>query len=108
MSSLEPSIPMRAHTASSVQCRDLASRLSRLLDEVVFNIEHGIPLSLVNDLFSIGRSLEALHLGGGEGEELRSFREAVDALRDVEPDAVDRLLRAGERVVSSLEASAGR
>ena len=98
MPSLQPSIPMRVPTP-----RDLAPRLSSLLDEVVFSIEHGIPLSLVNDLSSLGRSLEALHHCGETAEALRGFRQAVDALLDVEPDAIDRLLREGARVVSSLE-----
>jgi hypothetical protein len=98
-------MPTPAHATRSVQRRDLARRLSSLLDEVVFNIEHGIPLSVVNDLSSLGRSLEALRLCGGTAGELRSFREAVDALRAVEPDAVDRLLCAGERVFATLKDS---
>jgi hypothetical protein len=83
----------------------LAAELAREIDEVLFNLEHGIPESSIRRLAALAAELERLGASSGPGElaaETAAFRAAVGGLfRDAA--APEEVIARGQRILSLLE-----
>ena len=92
----------RANTVPREDLARIAHQLFDLLADVRFNIEHGLPLAVVDSLTAVGKKLAELEPTQCRLVDVAEFRGAVEATRNVEPNSVDRLLRSGERLLASL------
>ena len=86
----------------------LARELADLLDEVVFNVEHGIPWSVIHKLDAVGHKLEKLsevddaHFRARLKEEIAAFRQNLSDIFS-DRDAAKELIDRGQRIASLLQ-----
>ncbi len=86
----------------------LARELADLLDEVIFNLEHGIPWSVIHKLDAVGRQLEKLSvlrepsLASRLKEEIAAFQQDLSEIFS-DRDAAKELIDRGQRIVSLLQ-----
>lgn len=86
----------------------LARELADLLDEVVFNLEHGVPWSVIHKLEAVGRQLETISVPQEPSFASRLKEEIVAFQRDLgeifsDRDAAKELIDRGQRIVSLLQ-----
>lgn len=86
----------------------LAQELADLLDEVVFNLEHGVPLSVIHKMEALGRKLEAFSLveisasGSRLKEEIAALQKDLGEIL-ADRDAARQLIDRGQRIVTLLQ-----
>lgn len=86
----------------------LARELADLLDEVVFNVEHGIPWSVIHKLDAVGHKIEKLsdveaaHLRARLKEEIAAFQQNLSEIFS-DRDAAKELIDRGQRIASLLQ-----
>ena len=95
------------HPDPAARKREIARDLTRALEDVVFNIEHGIPLELIHRLETLGTDLDRFVAEepspqGPLMQEVSAFRAAVAELF-VESGAPEAVIEHGQRIVSILE-----
>lgn len=83
----------------------VADRLSDLLDEITLNLEHGVPVSLLDALREVGAEIRGSEVAARSAQiagELHAFDEGVTGMRRGDPDAPDKVLCRGRRLVGLL------
>jgi hypothetical protein len=90
------------------EAKRLAAKLLKLLDQVMLDLEHGVPKRLLKDLMGVCDEIAALPAAGADlGRELASFRKGVDGMLRGDPDAPDAVVRGGERLNALLGGTGG-
>jgi hypothetical protein len=90
------------------EAQRIADALADLLDEVVFNIEHGVPEAELRKLEDLGERIATQATTAASDrftDVLRTFRKSVSGMRASDPDAPDELLASGRRIIAILRGS---